>query len=58
MWGEAGPSTIAALAGRGRARTGRRLDRRDHRPPEHQGLTAAQATVMGFELVRGWPMSG
>jgi amidase len=53
MWGEAEASTIAALD---RARAA--LERAGAWigeiivPPEHQGLTAAQATVMGFELVR------
>jgi Asp-tRNA(Asn)/Glu-tRNA(Gln) amidotransferase A subunit family amidase len=53
MWGEAEPSTIAALD---RARAA--LERAGAWiaeivvPPEHQGLTAAQETVMGFELVR------
>jgi Asp-tRNA(Asn)/Glu-tRNA(Gln) amidotransferase A subunit family amidase len=53
MWGEAEPSTIAALD---RARTA--LERAGAWiaeivvPPEHQGLTAAQETIMGFELVR------
>src|SRR6266853_5538479 len=54
MWGEAEPSTIAALD---RARAA--LERAGAWigeiivPPEHQGLTAAQETIMGFELVRG-----
>jgi amidase len=53
MWGEAEPSTIAALD---RARAA--LERAGAWiaeivvPPEHQGLTVAQETVMGFELVR------
>src|SRR5213076_226477 len=53
MWSEAEPSTIAALD---RARAA--LERAGAWiaeivvPPEHQGLTAAQETVMGFELVR------
>src|SRR5437879_6247429 len=54
MWGEAEPSTIAALD---RARAA--LEQAGAWigeiivPPEHQRLTEAQATVMGFELVRG-----
>jgi Asp-tRNA(Asn)/Glu-tRNA(Gln) amidotransferase A subunit family amidase len=54
MWGEAEPSTIAALD---RARAA--LERAGAWiaeivvPPEHQTLTAAQETIMGFELVRG-----
>jgi Asp-tRNA(Asn)/Glu-tRNA(Gln) amidotransferase A subunit family amidase len=54
MWEDAEPSTVAAL---GHARAA--LERAGARvaeiaiPPEHQGLTAAQDTVMGFELVRG-----
>jgi len=54
MWDEAEPSTAAALD---RARAA--LERAGARvadiaiPPAHQGLTAAQDTVMGFELVRG-----
>jgi len=53
MWGEAEPSTMAALD---RARAA--LERAGAWiaeivvPPEHQGLTAAQETIMGFELVR------
>ncbi len=53
MWGEAEASTIAALD---RARAA--LERAGAWvgdiivPPEHQGLTEAQAAVMGFELVR------
>ena len=53
MWGEAEPSTIAALD---RARTA--LEKAGAWiaeivvPPEHQTLSAAQETVMGFELVR------
>src|SRR5437762_2467992 len=53
MWGEAEPSTIAALD---RARAA--LERAGAWiaeivvPPEHQTLTAAQETIMGFELVR------
>jgi len=53
MWGEAAPSTIAALD---RARAA--LEKAGAWiaeivvPPEHQTLTAAQGTVMGFELVR------
>jgi len=54
MWGEAEASTIAALD---RARAA--LEQAGAWigeiivPPEHQRLTAAQATIMGFELVRG-----
>jgi Asp-tRNA(Asn)/Glu-tRNA(Gln) amidotransferase A subunit family amidase len=54
MWENAEPSTAAALD---HARAA--LDRAGARvaeiaaPPEHQGLTAAQETIMGFELVRG-----
>jgi amidase len=54
MWEAAEPATVAALE---RARAA--LDRAGARvaevaiPPEHQGLTAAQETIMGFELVRG-----
>src|SRR5438876_902868 len=54
MWGEAEPSTIAALD---RARAA--LERAGAWvaeivvPSEHQTLTAAQETIMGFELVRG-----
>ena len=53
MWGEAEPSTIAALEGARAA-----LEKAGAWiaeivvPPEHQTLTAAQGTVMGFELVR------
>src|SRR5207302_898408 len=53
MWGEAEPSTIAALD---RARAA--LEKAGAWiaeivvPPEHQTLSAAQETVMGFELVR------
>jgi amidase len=53
MWDEAEPSTAAALD---RARSA--LERAGARaaeiavPPEHEGLTAAQETIMGFELVR------
>jgi Asp-tRNA(Asn)/Glu-tRNA(Gln) amidotransferase A subunit family amidase len=53
MWGEVEPSTIAALD---RARAA--LEQAGAWvgeivvPPEHQGLTETQATVMGFELVR------
>src|SRR5438552_11793416 len=53
MWGEAEPSTIAALD---RARTALEKARAWIAeivvPPEHQTLSAAQETVMGFELVR------
>jgi Asp-tRNA(Asn)/Glu-tRNA(Gln) amidotransferase A subunit family amidase len=54
MWDEAEPSTAAALD---HARAV--LERAGARvadiliPPAHRGLTAAQDTVMGFELVRG-----
>jgi Asp-tRNA(Asn)/Glu-tRNA(Gln) amidotransferase A subunit family amidase len=54
MWESAEPSTAAALD---HARA--TLDRAGARvaeiavPPEHQGVTAAQETIMGFELVRG-----
>jgi Asp-tRNA(Asn)/Glu-tRNA(Gln) amidotransferase A subunit family amidase len=54
MWGEAAASTIAALD---RARAA--LERAGAWigeiivPPEHQTLTQAQITIMGFELVRG-----
>jgi amidase len=54
MWGEAEPSTIAALD---HARAA--LERAGAWtaeivvPAEHQGLTAAQESIMGFELVRG-----
>ena len=54
MWGEAEPSTIAALD---RARAA--LEKAAAWiaeivvPPEHQNLTAAHDTIMGFELVRG-----
>jgi Asp-tRNA(Asn)/Glu-tRNA(Gln) amidotransferase A subunit family amidase len=53
MWGEAEPSTIAALEGARAA-----LEKAGAWiaeivvPPEHQTLTAAQGTIMGFELVR------
>jgi Asp-tRNA(Asn)/Glu-tRNA(Gln) amidotransferase A subunit family amidase len=53
MWGEAEPSTIAALD-RARAvleKAGAWIAEIVV-PPEHQTLTAAQGTVMGFELVR------
>src|SRR5438128_7025674 len=54
MWPEAEPSVAAALDNARAA-----LERAGAWvaeiivPPEHQGLTAAQATVMAFELVRG-----
>ena len=54
MWAEAEPSTVAALD---RARAA--LERAGASvveiavPPEHEPLTAAQETIMGFELVRG-----
>jgi len=54
MWENAEPSTAAALD---HARAA--LDRAGAGvaeiavPPEHRGLTAAQETIMGFELVRG-----
>lgn len=53
MWAEAEPSTVAALD---RARAA--LERAGASvvelavPPEHEPLTAAQETIMGFELVR------
>jgi Asp-tRNA(Asn)/Glu-tRNA(Gln) amidotransferase A subunit family amidase len=53
MWGEAEPSTIAAMD-----RACSALERAGAWtaeiivPVEHQGLTAAQETVMGFEMVR------
>src|SRR5207237_2400149 len=53
MWGEAEPSTIAALD---RARTALEKARAWIAeivvPPEHPTLRAAQETVMGFALVR------
>ena len=54
MWEEAEPSTMAALD-----RTRAALERAGASvveiavPPEHTALTAAQETIMGFELVRG-----
>jgi amidase len=54
MWDEAEPGTEAVLG-----RTREALQRAGATvseiavPPEHRGLTAAQQTIMGFELVRG-----
>jgi Asp-tRNA(Asn)/Glu-tRNA(Gln) amidotransferase A subunit family amidase len=54
MWAEAEPGTVAALD-----RTRAALERAGAAvvdiavPPEHEPLTAAQETIMGFELVRG-----
>jgi len=54
MWEAAEPSTMAALD-----RTRAALERAGASvteiavPPEHTALTAAQETIMGFELVRG-----
>jgi len=54
MWEEREPSTAAALdhARAALERAGARIAEIAI-PPEHRGLTAAQETVMGFELVRG-----
>lgn len=54
MWAEAEPSTAAALdhARAAFERAGARVAEVAV-PPEHRGLTGAQDTVMGFELVRG-----
>jgi Asp-tRNA(Asn)/Glu-tRNA(Gln) amidotransferase A subunit family amidase len=54
MWEEAEPATVAALdhARVAFERAGARVEEVAV-PPEHQGLTAAQDKVMGFELVRG-----
>jgi amidase len=54
MWEEAEPSTAAALdhARAALERAGARVAEIAV-PPEHRGLTAAQETIMGFELVRG-----
>ncbi len=54
MWEEAEPSTVAALdhAGAALERAGAGVAEIAV-PPEHRGLTAAQETIMGFELVRG-----
>jgi Asp-tRNA(Asn)/Glu-tRNA(Gln) amidotransferase A subunit family amidase len=54
MWEEAEPTTAAALdhASAAFERAGARVAEIAI-PPEHRGLTAAQDTVMGFELVRG-----
>jgi Asp-tRNA(Asn)/Glu-tRNA(Gln) amidotransferase A subunit family amidase len=53
MWGEAEPSTIAALdRARGALERAGAWIAEIVVPPEHQTLTAAQGTVMGFELVR------
>ncbi|MGE5269896.1 MAG: amidase [Thiohalocapsa sp.] len=54
MWDEAEPATVAALD---RARAALQAKGASIGeiavPSEHRGLTAAQDTVMGFELVRG-----
>jgi Asp-tRNA(Asn)/Glu-tRNA(Gln) amidotransferase A subunit family amidase len=54
MWNEAEPSSAAALdqARRALERAGAQVGE-SAVPPEHQDLTAAQETIMGFELVRG-----
>ena len=54
MWEEAEPSTEAALdhARAALERAGAQIAEIEV-PPEHRGLTAAQETIMGFELVRG-----
>ncbi|MFI4948741.1 MAG: amidase [Alphaproteobacteria bacterium] len=54
MWEEAEPATVAALdhARVALERAGARLAEIAV-APEHRGLTAAQDTIMGFELVRG-----
>ena len=53
MWGEAEPSTIAALdRARGALEKAGAWIAEIVVPSEHQTLTAAQGTVMGFELVR------
>ncbi len=54
MWEEAEPSTVAALdhARAAFERAGAWVAEIAV-PPEHRGLTAAQDTIMGFELVRG-----
>jgi len=54
MWEEREPSTAAALdhARAALERAGARIAEIAI-PSEHRGLTAAQETVMGFELVRG-----
>jgi Asp-tRNA(Asn)/Glu-tRNA(Gln) amidotransferase A subunit family amidase len=53
MWDQAEPSTAAALdhARAALERAGARVGEIAV-PPEHHGLTAAQETIMGFELVR------
>jgi Asp-tRNA(Asn)/Glu-tRNA(Gln) amidotransferase A subunit family amidase len=53
-WDEAEPSTASALdhARMALERAGARVSIEIVAPPEHQGLTAAQETIMGFELVR------
>jgi Asp-tRNA(Asn)/Glu-tRNA(Gln) amidotransferase A subunit family amidase len=54
MWEDAEPCTAAALdhARAALERAGARVAEIAV-PPEHQGLTAAQETIMGFELARG-----
>jgi len=54
MWEEREPSTEAALdhARAALERAGAEIAEIAV-PPEHRGLTAAQETIMGFELVRG-----
>ena len=54
MWDEAEPGTVAALdhAHGAFERAGAEVVEVAV-PPEHRGLTAAQETVMGFELVQG-----
>ena len=54
MWGEAEPSTVAAMDhARAALENAGGWTAEIVAPAEHQGLTAAQETVMGFELVRG-----
>ena len=54
MWEEAEPTAATALdhASAALERAGARVAEIAV-PPEHRGLTAAQDTIMGFELVRG-----
>ena len=53
MWGEAEPSTVAAMDhARAALERGGAWTAEIVVPAEHQGLTAAQETIMGFELVR------
>ncbi|MBV9014570.1 MAG: amidase [Alphaproteobacteria bacterium] len=53
MWGEAEPSTVAALdRARAALQTAGAWIAEIVVPPEHEILTAAQETIMGFELVR------